>query len=259
MVSQIEGDKLCILLSKGSFSLSEECEKEYRKRAGIDANVQERLLIPFRFDPDTPPGPVNIRIDPVLFTLYREKGSQWCSGSDSVVGTRKCSKISGPDTNTSIGSDRCSGGKLFLACVPSYFSEYFEISVEDNIEIISIDLQNLLENILEGFISSTKEYTTDVRETSEIILAKHIKSLEEHYTILRQSEKNILPYSEYVNVLEKKWNATRDAVIAKTTVESGWSVVKKRTSNNDKYKKELNPIIPCKPSINPFSYLYDDN
>jgi len=248
MISQIEGDKLCVFLSKGSFSLSEECEKEYQKRVGIKPNVQERLLIPFRFDPDTPPGPINIRIDPVLFALYREKGSEWCSG-----------------------------GKLFLACIPSYFSEYFDISFEDDTEIISIDIQVLLENILEDFLHSTKaslEDTTNLRMSSECTLlsvsediqrdknklVKHIKFLEEHYAILRQSEERIIPYSEYVKVLEDKWNAARDAIktVASTVVEPGWSVVKKRTTN--KPKKDLNPVIQIsKPSVNPFSYLYDDN
>jgi hypothetical protein len=255
MVSQIEGDKLCILLSKGSFSLSEECEKEYRKRAGNDANVQERLLIPFRFDPDTPPGPVNIRIDPVLFAIYREKGSQWCSG-----------------------------GKLFLACVPAYFSEYFDISLEENVEIISIDIQKLLEITIEIFLSSTKELkkTTaadtldlvwgsecalqsvcdDLREAKQDLLKK-IQYLDNNCAYIRKEEQKLVEYAEYAKVLEEKWNVARSlsvkslADLGSKTLDDGWSLVKKRVTA--KVKKELNPIVPCKPSINRFSYLYDDN
>ena len=271
MVSQIEGDKLCIILSKGSFSLSEECEKEYRKRAGIDANVQERLLIPFRFDPDTPPGPVNIRIDPVLFAIYREKGSQWCSGS---------------------------GGKLFLACVPAYFSEYFDISVEDNTEIISIDIQKLLEITIEVFLSSTKELkkttaadTLDLVWGSECVLqsvcddlrevnqdlVKKIQFLDDTCAYIRKEEGKIVEFAEYAKVLEEKWDVARSKSLGPSGLgpvdlgpsaigpvdlgpsglEDGWSLVKKRVTT--KVKKELNTIVPCKPSINRFSYLYDDN
>jgi hypothetical protein len=96
---------------------------------------------------------------------------------------------------------------------------------------------------------------------------KKIQCFEDSCAYIRREEEKIIEYAEYAKVLEEKWDKGRSLIVKSPVMKSlglvdigskslddGWSVVKKRTT-----KKELNPIVPCKPTLNRFSYLYDDN
>jgi hypothetical protein len=198
MCATLEGEKLCILISSTPyFTLSDDCEREYTTRSGYNANIAKRLSIPFSTDPNTGvPLYTNIRCDPVLVCLYREKGSAWCSGRDS---------------------------QLHLEVVPGYFSEYVKIQVKDEGEVLEVEwYESLMDNV--------RHFKRELLEMpfpmSKQTLQSELLNYEFGYSLTMVNIKRIAQYKEYGVTLDKEWEACR--VRQQKKDEESWNVVKSK-------------------------------
>lgn len=182
-----DGDKLCILRSKTPyFTLSSECENEYLTRSGENVNLHKRCNIPFVVFPYFESTvSTNIRSDPVLVCLFREKGSVWCSGPNS---------------------------ELVLEVIPSYFTEYVSIVVNDGSEELMINNSNTIRNIFTSF----RVRIQDDVNLGESIALKHIVNDVENAVLYSMKQLNLLSKcKEYAITLAKKWDDDRERQLEK--------------------------------------------
>ena len=232
----LDEDKLCILISKTPhFTLSEECEKEYSTRSGMRSNTDSRLTVPFSYSPDQiPSNCTNIRSDAVLVCLYREKGSEWCSGPNS---------------------------QLCLEIVPGYFSEYVDICVRDGQEVLTVNYIHALQMRLQTFKEETAKlaYPVDY-STINIFLSSY--EFDTLYT-LKQS-RLITPYKEHALKLDKEWVDVRKRQLEKDhellNKEQPWETVtnRKKKSNQIIYMPTT-PIQKQENDVNSLQMLMEDS
>ena len=209
MTATLDGEKLCILVSSTPyFALSDDCEREYTTRSGYNANTAKRLSIPFSTDPDTQvPLYTNIRSDPVLVCLYREKGSAWCSGRDS---------------------------QLHLEVVPGYFSEYVNIQVKDGREVLEVEWYESMEDNIQHLKRELLEMPFPM---SKQTLQSELLNYEFGYSLIMKNIKRIPRYKEYGVTLDKEWEACR--VRQQMKDEETWNLVKSKK----KKKQQTNSVL----------------
>jgi len=107
----------------GSFNLSDAFVIEYEARAN-------KKITALRLKD----GAESIRCDPFAIAIFEEKGSEWCSGSDSMLDVRE---------------------------VPRIFKRYWEIDEYLGDEHVRIIVNDALADILHTFIQSGDRVTLD--------------------------------------------------------------------------------------------------
>lgn len=207
MSTILEKDKLYVLLNshgRGGFALSKQCEEEYERRTGKPPAVKERLAISFEqpFGQSQPVEPCNIRIDRTLLDILKEKGAAWCSGPQSW---------------------------LRVEILPCLFEEYIEIQSEHGAESISIDLAEVYESFLEGYL---RDHPTPSLESKFRHIQESIKCIPTY-----SQEALVMTQCDLARPLEEVPGGPKEAAKAKEPQDDTWHVVTKRT-----YKKVLKPV-----------------
>lgn len=116
------------------FTLSDAFLEEYEKRTGKKLDPAKILFYK---------GVTSIRCDPVAIALFEEKGSEWCSGYDSMLAIRD---------------------------VPAVFDRYWEIEEGDGDEYVRILISEALADVLHAFMQTGDRATLD-RQYAAIIAA----------------------------------------------------------------------------------------
>lgn len=111
----------------GGFEFSKAFEAEYKTRTGRELKAHQRL---YRTGPDS------IRCDPVAIAIFEEKGSEWCSGPNSVLAVRK---------------------------IPKIFERYWEIDEYDGDETVRVDRSEALADCLHAFMTSGDKATLEAQ------------------------------------------------------------------------------------------------
>ena len=228
----LDDDKFCILVSSTpNFTLSEECEKEYTIRSGLKPNTDIRLSIPFSYSPDQIPNDYkNIRSDAVLVCLYREKGSEWCSGADT---------------------------HLRLEIIPSYFTEIVDIRVKDGKEVLTVPYLDCLDQQLR----TLKEESAKLDPTVELKTFRNVLlSYENDMMYTLNMSRRVEPYKEHALKLDQEWIDVRKRQMEKDKEllkEQPWEVVKnkkkKNVGNYIVYLPTTPPLVDTEPPKSAFS------
>jgi hypothetical protein len=164
----------------GGFAFSEAFEEEYKTRTGKPTRVDVRLprLL----------GPESIRTDPVAIAIWEEKGSEWCSGTDSA---------------------------LEMYEVPAVFEKYWEIEDYDGNETVRLLISEALADCLHDYMDTDDKRTLHARYTA-ILEAAGIRRRVASPTLLRKM--TLLDASEGCVAAEPETDLKEDA--AKKAVET---------------------------------------
>jgi hypothetical protein len=107
----------------GGFEFSNAFEEEYRARGGSMTNGRM-----FRI------GPESIRCDPLAIAIFEEKGSEWCSGPNSMLEIRE---------------------------IPAIFERYWEVDEYDGNESIRVCVSEAYADILHTFMDTGDKASLD--------------------------------------------------------------------------------------------------
>ena len=109
----------------GGFAFSDAFLAEYKARTGVVLDTFKAL---FRL------GPESIRCNPVAVAIFKEKGSEWCSGFDSQIEAFEC---------------------------PVALAKYWEIDDYDGDEHVSVLISDALADILHTFMQTNDRAALD--------------------------------------------------------------------------------------------------
>lgn len=200
---------------QGLFHLSGDCVKALRY-----TNLEERLRLPWVPSPGTS---WNLRCDPVLLGLYRQKGSAWISDTES-------------------------GAEIRMALVPSFGQEYIQVrstfAAEYTHEDVSVEFDAMYRDAAHLFLRKNKD---------AIPLPEDMARFHQHIGFIDEAADLWSKAAQEIARLEKEWTKERDAERIKEAVahpmkpelsnDEGWQIVRGRGVVRRQVTEKI-PVLP---------------